>query len=216
MFSLLAVISKHKRALLVYGLLLAGGWLLAILIDSIAIPEMRPANEPMIHRMIMIAMLLYVLTAAIPFVPGAEIGFALLLVFGKPIAPLVYAGMVLALIIAFIGARMMPPELVIGAFRWLHLNRAGDLIEEINAAPRKERLDLLLRRSSGRLSQTLLRNRYLALAAIINLPGNSLIGGGGGIAFIAALSGAYGFWAFAAIAALAVAPIPLMFALIAG
>ena len=214
--SVFALIAKHRRALLVYGGLLAGGWILAELIGQVAVPEMRPANEPLIHRMIMIAMLLYVLTAAIPFVPGAEIGFALLLLFGKPVVPLVYGGMVLALLLAFLCARTLPPEFVARAFRWLRLERAAGLIDQISAIPRKKRIDFLMQRAPGKWSKALLRNRYVALGLIINVPGNSLIGGGGGIAFIAALSGAYTFWGFAMVVALAVAPVPLVIALAPG
>jgi hypothetical protein len=43
---------------------------------------------------------------------------------------------------------------------------------------------------------------------LINMPGNSLIGGGGGIAMAAGYSRAFSYPAFLACAAVAVAPVP--------
>ncbi|NNL35816.1 MAG: hypothetical protein HKP35_08360 [Silicimonas sp.] len=57
-----------------------------------------------------------------------------------------------------------------------------------------------------------MRNRYLALAIAINVPGNSLVGGGGGLAFVAGASGLFSFPAFLLTIMLAVAPVPLFFA----
>jgi hypothetical protein len=59
----------------------------------------------------------------------------------------------------------------------------------------------------------LVRHRYLALAFALNLPGNSLIGGGGGIALSAGMSGLYPMPAYLASVAVAVAPVPLLIAL---
>lgn len=56
----------------------------------------------------------------------------------------------------------------------------------------------------------LLRHRYLALAVALNLPGNTLLGGGGGIALMAGLSGLYPMPAYLTTVAIAVAPVPLL------
>ena len=58
-----------------------------------------------------------------------------------------------------------------------------------------------------------MRNRYVVLALLFNMPGNSVLGGGGGIAFIAGLSGRYRFWAYLLSVLIAVAPFPLLFLL---
>jgi len=55
-----------------------------------------------------------------------------------------------------------------------------------------------------------LRHRYLALAVLFNLPGNMLIGGGGGIALIAGMSGLYRSTNYFITVTLAVAPVPLI------
>ena len=56
----------------------------------------------------------------------------------------------------------------------------------------------------------LLRHRYLALGVAFNLPGNTLLGGGGGIALAAGMSGLYPLLAYVAVVAIAVAPVPLL------
>jgi len=53
------------------------------------------------------------------------------------------------------------------------------------------------------------RYRYVNLAALINIPGNSVIGGGGGIAFISGLSGVFRPIPTILTIALATAPVPL-------
>jgi hypothetical protein len=55
----------------------------------------------------------------------------------------------------------------------------------------------------------LLRHRYLALAIALNLPGNFLLGGGGGIALLAGVSRLYAVPGFLATVTCAVAPVPL-------
>ncbi|MBV6657485.1 MAG: hypothetical protein KI785_06920 [Devosiaceae bacterium] len=56
--------------------------------------------------------------------------------------------------------------------------------------------------------------RYVGVAAAFNLPGNALVGGGGGLALLAGLSGAFSFTGFAVATLIAVAPLPLAFALL--
>lgn len=58
---------------LVFGGFLAGKGLVGV-IDL----DIRPSNEARVHDMIMSATAVYILASAVPFVPGAEIGFALI------------------------------------------------------------------------------------------------------------------------------------------
>lgn len=53
------------------------------------------------------------------------------------------------------------------------------------------------------------RHRYLFLAALINLSGNALVGGGGSILFLAGLSRLFRPFGVALTLALAVLPVPL-------
>jgi hypothetical protein len=55
-----------------------------------------------------------------------------------------------------------------------------------------------------------MRFRWLALALLINMPGNTVIGGGGGIAMAVGYSRTFTYPAFLACAAVAVAPVPAL------
>ena len=211
MRTVLTALWSNRRAVLVYAILIFIGWRFGAALRDIAVPELRPMNEPMIHGMVMTALVAYVLLAAIPFVPGAEIGFALLLLFGAKAAPVVYAGMVGALILAFLAARLVPVRILTSAFAWLGLNKAALLMRAIEGKPPAERGAILTERLQGGAGGWVARNRYLAFALAINTPGNSLLGGGGGLAFAAGLSGLFAFPAFVVAVLVAVAPVPLLF-----
>ena len=67
----------------------------------------------------------------------------------------------------------------------------------------------LARQGPRRLVPFLLKHRLITLIVLLNLPGNSLLGGGGGIALITGMSRVMTFPKFLLAAAVAVAPIPL-------
>lgn len=200
-----------RRAILFYAALLAAGWWLGELFRSYVIPEKIPMDGPMMRRIIMLLMIAFVVTAALPFVPAAEIGFALLFMFGANVALLVYAGMVGALILSYCVARFVALKTLADGFAWLGLGRAAGFISELAEVRPVQRAELVATKLTGSRGETLLRGRYVLLALAINVPGNSLIGGGGGLAFMAGCSGLYPFWAFVLTIMLAVAPVPLFF-----
>ncbi|WP_340151738.1 hypothetical protein [uncultured Sneathiella sp.] len=168
-------------------------------------------NEPVIHRFVITAFAAFVVAAAIPFVPGAEIGFALLFIFGGKAAPLVYAGMVLALVIAYSAAIFLPLPRIVDTLSWLGLTKASDFVAKLANASAADREEMLANALPLSFGDHLLRNRYLVLAIALNTPGNSLLGGGGGLAFIAGKSGVFGFWPFVFTVIVAIAPVPLIF-----
>ncbi len=213
MRSILGRVWALRRVIGAYVILLAVGWLSGDLLRDLAIPEMRPMNEPLIHRIVMGALLIFVLAAAIPFVPGAEIGFALLLLFGGKAAPIVYAGMVGALIISFCIGRLVPLRYISQIASWLRLKKVADLVADIDSSPAQDRPELMATRLKGRFAKRILRSRYALLAVLLNMPGNSILGGGGGLAFLAGVSGLYRFWPYLLSVLIAVAPFPLIFLL---
>ena len=87
------------------------------------------------------------------------------------------------------------------------------LMGSLGPLDHEARLKLLVQNSPSQVLPALVRHRYLALAVALNLPGNFLVGGGGGIALVAGVSRLYsvtGFMLTIAIAiAIAVAPVPL-------
>jgi hypothetical protein len=171
---------------------------------------MHVRTEPVFHRLILTASAVYILLMSIPFMPGVEIGITMILVFGPKICFLVYACTVFALIPPFLVGRLIPARYCIRAFAFLGLESLKRLMERIAPLPAEERFIFLVNNAPSRLAPFLLRHRFIALAVAINLPGNSLIGGGGGIALLAGVTGLYPLPAYVLTIALAVAPVPLI------
>lgn len=200
-----------RRAIALYALLFAVGWFAGEQLRDVAIPEMRPMTEPLIHRIIMGALAAYIIASAIPFVPGAEIGFGMLLLFGGQASVLVYSGMVCALLLAYGAARIIPLRPLSQFAAWMGLKRTAGFLDELDNLPAEDRADRIGERMTGPVSQKLFSNRFLLLIVLLNTPGNSVLGGGGGLAFMAGLSGLYGFWPYFLCVLIAVAPLPLFF-----
>jgi len=155
----------------------------------------------------------YALLLAVPFVPGVEIGLALLALFGAAAAPLVWSATLAGLTLAFLAGRLLPVRLLV---RLLRLLGARGLAADFAAADRltgPARARALLRHAPKGAARIFLRHESLALALLFNLPGNAVIGGGGGIAMIAGLSRVYSPARFVAVTALAIAPVPAAVAL---
>lgn len=171
---------------------------------------LTPTTEPALHQMIMTAMAVYVLLMMLPFVPSVEIGFGLMMMLGPKIVPLVYAGTVLALTLAFLIGRLVPQRTIIDVFETVRLKRAADLLNQLIPLDSEARLEFLLQNASTRVVPFLLRHRFLALAVALNLPGNAIIGGGGGICLVAGFSRLFTFPKYALAVALAVSPVPLI------
>lgn len=202
----------RRRGLLLalYVALIAGGALLGhSLLDLVAI-DVRPSNEAQVHAMIVTASAAYILASMIPFVPGAEIGLGLMMMLGSGICFLVYLSTVVALSLAYLIGRLVPARATASAFAFFGLSRARDLVLELEPLGAEQRLELLTARAPRRIIPVLLRHRYLALGVAFNLPGNTLLGGGGGIALAAGMSGLYPLSAYLVIVAIAVAPVPLI------
>jgi hypothetical protein len=184
-------------ALLIALALTVGGGMLAHAIYRMAAFQ-QWAREAMLGDPIIWWLLVaYIVLIAIPFVPGAELGLLLIAVFGPPIVGYVYLATVLALVLSFTMGRCLPDGLLeriaarLDAARLLH-------------RPGAEQTRL------GRWADALLRHRCCSLAVLINTPGNSILGGGGGIAMAAGASRLMNCWEFVPTVLVAVSPVPLL------
>ena len=171
--------------------------------------QIQPSNEQMVHRTIMVGAVVYVVLLAFPFVPGAEIGLALLAAFGPAIAPLIYVCTVTSMMLAYVVGRFVPLETLVRLLEGLRLRKAAALVARAAPLSPQDRLALLLDGNSKKAVKFALRYRYVALAVAINTPGNSVIGGGGGIMMMAGLSGVFTPLATAVVVVLAVSPVPI-------
>lgn len=130
-----------------------------------------------------------------------------LMVFGTEVALEVYVSMLAALLFAFFTGRLIPRMFVASILqnlgvRWRFLQIRGH----------RGHLGKLANLGVG-IVRLLTFNKFLTLGAALNTPGNSVLGGGGGLALLAGASGQFSFAGFGMVAAIAIAPIPLAFAL---
>jgi hypothetical protein len=169
----------------------------------------NPDNQTAVHRALALATLAYIFLTALPFVPGAEIGMAMLTVFGAYVAPLVYGATVVSLLISYTVGRTISPQATAALLSRIGLKRAAALVAQTMGLPRKDRLAHMLQSVDSRHAKFLTRYRYVALALIINIPGNTVFGGGGGLALAAGLSGVFSPLPFFLTILIAVLPIPL-------
>jgi hypothetical protein len=68
---------------------------------------------------------------------------------------------------------------------------------------------LLVEQAPQRSIPALLRYRYVALVVALNFPGNVILGGGGGIALLAGLSGMFSFPQYLIATSVAALPVPI-------
>jgi hypothetical protein len=145
------------------------------------------AQGELFSAVVCAATALYVLAMALPFIPGFEIGLALMLVLGAEGVVLVYLCTQLALALSYLAGRLVPPAALARAFALLGMQRASRLVSSPAALPRPG----------------------LALAALLNLPGNAVIGGAGGIGMLAGITRALSFPRYLLLVALATTPVPI-------
>ncbi len=196
------------RIVALIGIVVAATWAAHLIRDALDLTIM-PASERQVHRAIMLGSVAYVGLLALPFVPGAEIGIAMLTPFGAAIAPLIYAATVVSMMLAYGVGRLLPISALERLLSFLRMRRAADLVKCAAPLARDERLAMLLDGAPPRTVALALRHRYLALAVSVNIPGNAVIGGGGGIMLMAGLSGIFAPVPTLVAVALAVSPVPL-------
>lgn len=196
------------RLCVLIGVIALATWGVHMIRDALDL-QIRPDNEQQVHKAVMIGAAAYVGLLAMPFVPGAEIGIALLAAFGPAIAPLIYICTVASMILAYTAGLFLPIAVLQRGLSALRMHRAADLLDRAAPLSGDDRVAMLLDGQSARALQLAVRYRYVALALAVNTPGNSIIGGGGGIMLMAGLSGIFSPLATVATIALAVSPVPL-------
>ena len=173
--------------------------------------QLWPEHENLIITALWFSIGIYILWMAIPFVPGIELGLALMVMLGPQGVVLVYLCTLLSLSLSFALGRLISLKALARFLEWLHLHKARELILGLEPLSPQERLDFLLQTAPSKIVPFLLEHRYLMIAFILNLPGNALIGGGGGIGLIAGMSKLYSFPRYLLLVSLAITPLPLLF-----
>lgn len=155
-------------------------------------------------------LLVYAMLIAVPFVPGVEVGLTLMAMEGPWITPWIYAATTIGLTTAFVAGFSMPYARLHRILADLHLSRACDFLDRVQRLDRHDRLRIVQDRAPGWLHPVASRFRYVLLAVLINLPGNAVIGGGGGLMFMAGFSRLFTPLATLLTIVAAVAPVPIM------
>ena len=172
--------------------------------------QVWPEHERLMITVLWLAIVVYVLWMALPFVPGIELGLALMVLLGTRGIILVYLCTLLSLSLSFAIGRLVPLNSFARFLGWLHLYKARDLVLQLEPLHSEEKLDFLLRSAPSKVIPFLVKHRYLMIAIALNLPGNALIGGGGGIGLISGMSRLYPFPKYLLLVSLAITPVPLL------
>jgi hypothetical protein len=173
--------------------------------------QLWPEHENLMITVFWFSVVVYVLWMAIPFVPGIEIGLALMVLLGPKGVVLVYLCTLLSLSLSFVIGRLVPLTAFSRFLGWLHLQKARDLTLQLATLNSEEKLDFLISAAPSKVIPFLLKHRYLMIAVTLNLPGNVLIGGGGGIGLIAGMSRLCPFPKYLLFVSLAITPLPILF-----
>jgi len=156
------LVTKQRRwifLVLIYGILLGSGWLAGQWLPEFSDLNTSPTSEPVHHREIMTTAAIFILASALPFVPGAEIGFGLIMLFGGKIAFLVYLCMFSALGLAFMSGRFLPLTVIASTFNCLGFDRAHEFLMKLDPLQAEDRLALLTDNAPRRFGPAFLRSR---------------------------------------------------------
>lgn len=151
--------------------------------------------------------ILYVICLAVPFMPGVEIGLLLMLIFGKTGIIAAYLGTIVGLNLSFAVGRLLDR----GKFgEFLHRRYASTRYNSdawfqttIDRSP-------VVRPILHFFEHRFQNLRYFSVGVLFNLPGNSVVGGGGGIALICGMTSAFSWFKFAITVAVATLFVPLL------
>jgi hypothetical protein len=111
---------------------------------------------------------------------------------------------------------MLPVSLIATLFGSLGLQRAKGLVESLQPLTAEQRFEVLIEHAPKRVVPVFLKHRYIAIMVALNVLGNAVIGGGGGIALLAGMSGLFTFPRFLTSVSLAALPVPLFVILTGG
>lgn len=171
--------------------------------------QIFPRHDAMLYKALLAAVGVYILLMATPFMPGIEVGLAIMLLLGGKSALLIYPCTLLALSISFLAGRLFPLEHVRRFLDWLYLHRAGELVRQLEPMTPADRLRFLEQKAPARIAPFLLKHRYMMIAVLLNLPGNALFGGGGSLGLVVGMSRLIPFSRYLMVVAAAIAPLPL-------
>ncbi|MBT3226180.1 MAG: hypothetical protein HN580_15555 [Deltaproteobacteria bacterium] len=156
----------------------------------------------------LIAGVVYIFLLSIPFFPGVELAWLVIMIFGKEAVVMIFFFTICGLSLSFAIGRWFEKSWVTSGLDIRSLEkRFYERIEKIKARIKKQLPEMFLSKTSRHL---LPNSRYIILAILINLPGNTIIGGGGGIALLCGMNRSFSWKGFIVTIALAISPLPIL------
>ena len=198
------------KLLLLVGFLLVLNYGGSLVVEQINF-QLWPEHEDLIITALWFSIGMYILWMAMPFVPGIELGLAIMVMLGTKSVLLVYLCTLLSLSLSYAIGRLIPLKAFARFLGWLHLRKSKDLVLQLEPLSSEQKLDLLLKSAPSKIIPFLLNHRYLMIALVLNLPGNAVIGGGGGIGLIAGMCRMFPFPQYVLLVSFAITPLPLLF-----
>ncbi|NOX75742.1 MAG: hypothetical protein GXP17_03825 [Gammaproteobacteria bacterium] len=184
--------TKYTLALLTL-LLLAAFLVLAINMDNVKMLSAWPSffrHNTLIF--LLAASLAYTLMLAIPYMPSMTLGLLMMATFGNE-----------GILAAWL-CTMMGLNLSFAGGRYLTINHCLKTVDS------KKRLARWIHYVQRRVEERPGWARHIAIATLLNLPGNSLLGGGGGIAMFCGTLRSISWPCFVVTVAIATAVLPLL------
>ncbi|OZG74039.1 hypothetical protein BTA51_09715 [Hahella sp. CCB-MM4] len=172
--------------------------------------QVWPHNPEYMDRIVLVLMIVFFIFMTLPFFPAIEIGLLLLALVSVKGVIVIYCLTILALSLAFEVGRYIPLNALVRLLNFFHLTKASRIIAGMAEVERRDRLDTLREALGSDKSRFWVNHRYLLVAVLLNMPGNSVIGGGGGIALLCGMSGIHSYGRFLLTTMLAALPIPAL------
>ncbi len=189
----------------VTALNIAGQWL-ADYLNS----QVWPHNPEYMDRIILALMILFFVFMSLPFFPAIEIGLLLLALVNVEGVILIYCLTIMALSLAFEVGKRLPLGVLVSLLNFFHLTKASAIFNRMAEVEQPDRLDTLREHLGSDKVLFWVNHRYVLVALLLNTPGNSVIGGGGGIAMLCGMSGILSYGRFLLTTMLAALPIPVL------
>ncbi len=162
------------------------------------------ANQNLVFLLLMAS--IYMVLLSIPFLPGLELGLLLMCVAGTKMVIIIYLFTVLGLTLSFLMGRWLPMKWIQFVFR----KRGASSIENQALSNMTLIHQHVEKRFGRRLSSFIKKYPYLIVALLLNLPGNFILGGGGGIAMLSGQNTQISLKAFVTTIVFATLPLPVL------
>lgn len=198
------VVAAAILGLVIFGLNRVLYWTMNLIGTMNTIADSRRFTKAMA-----LALVLYAIMLTVPFMPGVEVGIALLLLRGAEIAPYVYIATVCGVMLAYSIGRWIPLKMLRHLCESFGMPKVSAFLTKIENTPAMQRLDAQRTYLPGWLARMTVDYRYVTLGILLNLPGTFAIGGGGGIALVAGFSRLFNSWFVLLTVMIATSPVPL-------